>query len=236
MFSWVYNKWQYLFARRQIANDIFYDTDSMELETGDLIFFSTNRWYSRLIRWATACEYSHMGMIIREPRSWLNPNLTEKYYIIESGSEPFPDSDTQLYDVGVQITSLKTVVSYYMKGAGKVYYRRLKTNSDKRIENEQIICETYNTIKNSSYDINPLHWFVGYKKLYCNLYDKCLYTKYRFTNSFFCSSLVCYLYVKMGLISENVAWSIVCPADFNTENRYTLQLIDATLEEYIEIK
>ena len=73
-------------------------------ETGDLLLYNTTKyWYSRAIEWFTSSNYSHVSMVLRRP-TWLDPSLCEEeYYVLESGSECFPDAVSGDFKFGVQV-------------------------------------------------------------------------------------------------------------------------------------
>lgn len=59
------------------------------LETGDIILFRGNSWFSYALEWLGRSYYSHVGMIIKNP-SFIDSALPDGIYILESGWEPFP--------------------------------------------------------------------------------------------------------------------------------------------------
>ena len=82
------------------------------LDTGDIILYDTSWWYSRLIQYFSDGPYSHISIVLKKP-TWLDEKLTEKYYILESGSEKFNDSETGRKIFGVQIVPLDRIIDQY---------------------------------------------------------------------------------------------------------------------------
>ena len=80
-----------------ITSELFLET----CQTGDLLLYNTNVWYSRLIELASNSKYSHISMILRDP-TYIDPKL-KGLYILESCKESIPDSVSGNLTYGVQI-------------------------------------------------------------------------------------------------------------------------------------
>jgi hypothetical protein len=81
------------------------------IQTGDILLFSTNKWYSDVIEIGDECIYSHCGIILRDP-IYIDPSLNG-LYVLESGLEPFPDVIDHKIHFGVQIVPLVFVIEEY---------------------------------------------------------------------------------------------------------------------------
>ena len=87
-----------------------------DLKTGDLIFFTghTQGWlkyFSSLIEYTTHSNYSHIGMIIKDP-TFISPCL-KGIYVWESGWEGDYDPQDNKIKLGVQITPLKEILENF---------------------------------------------------------------------------------------------------------------------------
>jgi hypothetical protein len=174
-----------------------------QLETGDILLFSTNKWYSDVIEVGDECVYSHCGVILRDP-VYLDPSL-QGLYLFESGLEPFPDATDGLIHFGVQIVPLQKVIDEYMLWKeGAIYHRHLNCKRDSKFEDR--IQQAYQTVKNMPYNCNPMDWIEAL--LGFHWFDK------QITTRFWCSALVAYLYVKLELIDQNIDWTLVTPRDW----------------------
>ena len=61
-------------------------------QTGDILLYNSQYWYSRLIEWGSGSKFSHISIILRDP-TFINENLNG-LYILESSYEDIPDSNT----------------------------------------------------------------------------------------------------------------------------------------------
>jgi len=196
-----------------------------ELDTGDIILYQTNFWYSRLIEYFTYSQYSHISIVLKNP-TWLSEDLTEEYYLLESGGEVFNDAITNKKVFGVQVVPFSKVFNEYKnKNYGHLYYRKLKT--DKGIDEIQTkIKEIYKTIQGEPYDVNPSDWIAALNDVNKPL-DKI--GGHQKTNTFWCSALVAYIYASLGFLDENIPWTIICPSDFCCNNK-RLNYINCSLD------
>jgi hypothetical protein len=177
-----------------------------ELETGDLLLFSTDKWYSKIIEKGIHCKFSHVGIVLKNP-TFLNENLNG-YYLLESGRENFDDVIDHMIHFGVEIVPLQNVLDEYKQNnEGNIYYRKLKVD-----RNEQFYLNfklAYDNVKNKPYNKNIFDWLevlFGYK-----LFDK------KITNRFWCSALVSYIYVNLNILSKEIDWSLITPKYFSDE-------------------
>ena len=93
-------------------------------KTGDILLFSTNCWYSKLIEFFTHSKFSHIAIILKDP-IFINPKL-KGLYILESGAEKKPSPEDENKKYGVQITKLEDILnSYDTNNLGNLYYRKL---------------------------------------------------------------------------------------------------------------
>lgn len=174
------------------------------LETGDILLFNGNYFLSHLIEYLTDSIYSHIGIII------INPNFENKIlegiYVLESGYESKPDIENNRIKYGVQLTKLDDIIKNY---DGKLFVRKLICKRNREFYNK--IIQIHSDVHNLPYDLNALDWI----KAYFNVEIGDVKRK----NEFWCSALVCYVYIKLGFLDENIPWTIIRPQDFSSKSR-----------------
>lgn len=177
--------------------------DMDQLQTGDVILFSTNKWYSDLIELGDECVYSHCGMILRDP-VYIDPSLCG-LFLLESGLEPFPDVVDHQIHFGVQIVSLiKVIDEYVIQKEGQVYRRKLNCQRNEELEHN--IKEAYLTVKDKPYNCNPFDWLEALFGFHW--FDR------KITSRFWCSALLAYVFVKVGFLDTSIDWTLVTPRDW----------------------
>ena len=194
--------------------------------TGDLILYNTTKyWYSRLIERFTSSDYSHVSMVLHRP-TWLDPALCEEeYYVLESGSECFPDAVSGNFKFGVQVCPMSKVwAEYASQGYGHLYIRRIRFINENKNENEENtglgleegIKTAYEKVKNCPYDINPCDWIKCYFDESKTLHQiDVLHQHDQKTTSFWCSALVSFVLVMAGFLDKSVPWTVITPHDFS---------------------
>jgi hypothetical protein len=174
-----------------------------ELQTGDVILFSTNKWYSDLIELGDECVFSHCGMILRDP-VYIDPSL-QGLFLLESGLEPFPDAVDHQIHFGVQIVPLiKVIDEYVIQREGQVYRRKL--NCVRNEELEEKIKQAYHVARDKPYNCNPFDWLEAL--LGFHWFDR------KITSRFWCSALVAFMFVKVGFLDSTIDWTLVTPRDW----------------------
>lgn len=180
------------------------------LETGDILLFRGTSFLSRIVEYFGLSDYSHVGMILKNPK-FINPNLEDGIYILESSSNDTPDSEDHKFKLGVQIHLLADVVKQF--STGTVFVRKLNVIRDENFYKK--MDGIHKEIHNKPYDLNPYDWLIAKINL-TNKFNES--DKYRKTNSFWCSALLSYVYCKLGLINEDINWSIISPKEFSSKN------------------
>ena len=202
------------------------DSQIHAFKTGDILLYNTTKyWYSRLIERFTSSDYSHVSMVLHRP-TWLDPSLCEEeYYVLESGSECFPDAVSGEFKFGVQVCPLSKVwAEYASQGYGHLYVRRIRfLNADGNDDEnagptklEDGIKAAYEKTNACPYDLNPCDWIKCYfdeSKSLPQIED----TKQRDqkTTSFWCSALISFVLVVAGFLDKSVPWTIITPYDFS---------------------
>ena len=185
-----------------------------ELETGDIILFSGNYFLSYIVEYFTNSLYSHVGVVLK------NPNLGDArfkgIYLLESGFENTPDPENHRIKKGVQIINLEDKIKNYK---GRIYVRKLHCTRDKKFY-EKII-EIHSTVHNIPYDLNPIDWIKAYYKLDIGNTQK--------ENTYWCSALVSFVYVELGFLDKNIAWTLISPKELSSSSN-ELKFINCKLD------
>lgn len=159
-----------------------------ECKTGDIVLCSGTRWLSYIIEWFFSSPISHVGIVYRDEQ--------DKVFILESK-----------LDTGVVLTPIDEFFKRYTLGDYSAIYTR-KLN----IKRNQFFNDTFKYILkqvvNKKYDTNPNDWI---KILVTNGIEE-----YQKTNEFFCSALVAYCFIKLGILESDLPWSIVSPNLFSS--------------------
>ena len=209
-----------------IVNDIFKsvltELKYSKLQTGDLLFFcDTRHWYNRVIDWATDSSFCHIGIVLRDPV--LTDGEYKGLYVLQSTSPELVDIEDKERKMGVQITKLEDTIANYES----VYIRHLDTVRDDVFNDN--LKRTHSLVHDIPYDFSPRNWIVsGFYHL--GVWD---YKVKRHTDAFWCSALVGFVYVKLGLLPKDFDWSNWAPCDFSG-NKFILTR-DNKLETIVEL-
>ena len=193
--------------------------------TGDILLYNTTKyWYSRLIERFTSSDYSHVSMVLHRP-TWLDPALCEEeYYVLESGSERFPDAVSGELKFGVQVAPLSKVwAEYATQGYGHLYVRRIRflephasATAEKLVNG---IKTAYEKVKACPYDLNPCDWIQCYFDEHKTLEQIESNHNHNHSNqkttSFWCSALITFVLVVAGVLDKTVPWTVITPYDFS---------------------
>jgi hypothetical protein len=187
--------------------------------TGDILLYNTTKyWYSRLIERFTSSDYSHVSMVLHRP-TWLDPSLCEEeYYVLESGSERFPDAVSGEFKFGVQVCPLSKVwAEYATQGYGHLYVRRIRYLDDGAEKLVNGIQAAYARAKACPYDLNPCDWIKCYFDEHKTLeqIEASSHTNNQKTTSFWCSALISFILVVAGVLDKSVPWTVITPYDFS---------------------
>ena len=190
------------------------------LKTGDLILFCGHNTglmslFSSMIRYATHSNYTHVGMIIKDP-IFIDPSL-KGIYVWESGYEGTPDPQDNKTKLGVQITPIEQIIKNF---EGSVVITRKINCNPEHFSNENLK-KVHDIVYGKPYDVNPIDWFQALIKRDINP---------KKTNTFWCSALVGYIYTKCGILDEDTDWSIMRPSDFSIDGENLNFCKDCSLE------
>ncbi len=187
------------------------------LDTGDIILFKGEFWYSKLIEYFGRSQYSHVGFVLRDP-----PFLdTKGLYLLHSSNEAFPDFEDKTTKFGVRIDKLEDIIKYDGKNC-KIYSRHI--NFERTEEFYKNLTDIHSQIHNKPYDIKLQDWIIA--KLLVDGFEIKSLEKWcggQRTNTFWCSALVCYLYFRLGLLHNKfVDWTYICPGEFSKDGNKLL--------------
>lgn len=179
---------------------------TQDLKTGDIILFSGKCALSSLIEYMTDGQWSHVGIVIKNPTYLINKPYQEGLFLYESGEAEMTDIDTGHKLFGVQMVDLRKYVESY---SGTVAYRQLLWDKNPH-ELDNMMRIIYNTTYHKPYDWNPIDLLstILYHKYWVSLKDN------RRVDKFFCSSFVGYIYTQLGLLKPDTEWSQLYPKFF----------------------
>lgn len=180
-----------------------------DLDTGDMILFRGNHVLSKLLECFGRSKYSHVGMILKNPR-YLCPDLEDGLYLLESSSNDTPDVEDHQFKIGVQIHRLEDVLREFPKGS--VYVRYLDVPRNEAFYSK--LSEIHEEIHNKPYDLNPIDWIRAEWNL---VHPLDIDPMYRKTSSFWCSAMLCYVYGRLECLEEEMDWSLIAPKEFSSE-------------------
>jgi hypothetical protein len=180
-----------------------------DLQTGDILLFRGTSWLSWFIEWFGWSRYSHVGIVVKNPK-FLNPDLEDGTYILESSWNNTPDAEDHQMKVGVQLHLLEEVLAEYPKGS--VFVRHITCERNQAFYTK--LADLHKEIHNKPYDSNPWDWLCAKYNMICPLP---LDPAYKTTKRFWCSALVTYLFCHMGIIEPAINWSLISPREFSSE-------------------
>lgn len=172
---------------------------------GDIILFDTrNHWYDSLIKWWTRSKFSHIGIVLRDLEI---EGVKLGTCLLESGSEPFPDTVRGINITGVRISSLADVLAEYDNNkSGFVYYRKAVCD-----RSEAFVAKLTSSIEITyalPYDVLPQDWLRAAFGVHSG--KRC-----ERDNTFWCSALVAYIYDKLGFLPRDCPWTLIEPRQFS---------------------
>lgn len=192
-------------------------------QTGDILLFSTTKWYSKLIEFFTHSPYSHIGIVLRSP-TFIHPSLTG-LYLFESGYEKNPSPEDNHVKYGVQISDLKQILKEYQNGTnGKLFYRKL--NCERNEEFNLKITKAHSISYDKPYDFNIIDWLKAEFNIHCGNEQK--------TSTFWCSAFVAFVYFQLGFLNK-IDWTIVKPSQFSFQNK-SLDFQNCTLDKEVQLQ
>ena len=197
----------------------------MELETGDLLLFHGTSILSTILEYFGRSKYSHIGMIIKNPK-FLNNKLEDGLYVLESSYGYKPDEEDHQIKFGVQLHKLEDIYK-----PNTIYVRKLKNIIRDDIFYEKLK-NIHTIIHNKPYDLHIMDWIMAEENISKPISINPLW---KITNRFWCSALISYVYLRLGWVSD-VNWSLVAPCEFSSKESRGSLLFTCTLDDEIELK
>jgi hypothetical protein len=187
-------------------------------QTGDLLLYSSKKWYSYIIEYLGASHYSHVSMIIRDP-IWINPKL-KGLYIFESGIENTYDVLNDNHILGVQLVKLEEALKYYKNNNnGNIYY--IKNNFERTSNFYDKLKDIIIDNDRKPYDLNVIDWIGARFNLHII---------HRQTFRYFCSALIAYVFTQLELLPSNTDWTIISPTKYSFYENSRLTFINCQLD------
>lgn len=214
-----------------------------KLDTLDIILFKgEDYWFSYVVEYLTWSEFSHIGIVLKSP-TYISPELTG-VYLLESGSENFPDAEDHKRKFGVQISDLTEILDNY---TGKVYYRKLSKIPFYESFNSLLDLEYGYDDKQSEQEEFNKKLAQIYKDVYDKPYDDLIFDLLRTEvqlevgdcrndKRFFCSALTAYVYARLELLPTNIDWSLVMPKHFGEHQKVEKELRGTSLGPLVTIR
>ena len=192
------------------------------LETGDLLLFHGEGWISTLLEYIGHSKYSHVGMIVRNPK-FLNPSLEDGLYVLDSSWGCGPDSEDHQLKFGVQLHKLSDILALYPTHT--IYSRHVTAvRDDAFYEKFKAIHEV---IHNKPYNLSLYDWIHAKENL-DHPYSVSILWKH--TERFWCSALASYVYYKLGWASD-LNWDLVAPREFSSKEATGQVVFTCTLSD-----
>lgn len=190
------------------------------LNSGDLILFHTDvGCVGKTIQYFTDSKFCHIGMILKNP-TFIDEKL-KGFYLLESSYEPIPDYEDGKIKYGVQIQLLDNIIEEY--GSKNCYIRKIKFKNNISFDKKKFR-EVYDLIYDKPYDLNPIDWIQAECKLKNRINGEN-------TKSFWCSSLMGFIFNKMEWMEHSEDWSLLSPNDWTYYNRNKIKLINCELSK-----
>lgn len=183
-----------------------------DLDTGDIILFipakKSHHGFMQMFDWliqnGTGSPYTHVGFVLKDP-IFIHPSL-KGLYLWESGYEGTPDPQDGEVKLGVQITPLHQCANSFQ---GDLYVRRM-TSGRSNITPE-ILRDIHDVVYHKPYDTFPKDWVEALLRVDDDPQK---------TDRFWCSALVSYILVRLGMLDKDLDWSIIRPSDLSSNSDF----------------
>ena len=169
------------------------------MQTGDLLLFRGNAFYSRLIEYFSGSRYSHAAIFVQNPQR-IGVELPNGDYVLHSSYGKSAETGEVVY--GVHLERLEDVMAVYPEGAVDV---RL-VHAERSLYFYKKLAEVHAKVRHIPYGTRLYDWLCAI--LGRELPEVSVW--YCDTHRFWCSSLVAYVYSELGWASD-VNWTVVSP-------------------------
>ena len=92
--------------------------------------------------------------------------------------------------------------------SGNIYVRKLHCNRDQDFYNK--INQIHSDVHNLPYDLNIFDWIKAKFDIEIGFTQK--------KNTFWCSALVSYFYVKLGFLNKSIPWTLISPQELSSSS------------------
>jgi hypothetical protein len=184
------------------------------LHTGDLILFSGEEIESEMIQMGTDSKYTHVAMVaVVDELHQLN-GLKPNTYLLETIAYQYDIKDEEREKTGTHGVQLTLAKDRFANYHGNIYCRKLDINRDRAFWEK--FNHIYDLIRGTPFNENPGDWILTgfFPELHRqNTPDK-----------FFCSALMGFMFVNLGIFHSYYNWSNLRPKDFGEEvgNRFPI--------------
>jgi hypothetical protein len=183
------------------------------VKTGDLLLcddLAYGSWglFSWLIKFVTKSDFSHVGMIVKDPDFTETP--LKGTFVWTSGISNVPDPEDKTKKFGVQFIPFDHFIQTY---GGKIFLRKIEFEHAEEyysIFDTNKLKQIHQVVYDKPYDVVITDWIEALCKKDPNPQK---------TSRFFCSALIGYIYTKLNLLDNNTDWSIISPSFFSSENK-----------------
>jgi hypothetical protein len=202
--------------------------NEIQLETGDIILFRGSGIIATFLEYFGKSKYSHVGIILKNPK-FLNDKLEDGIYILESSYNNTPDAEDNKLKLGVQIHRLDDVLPEF--GKNSAYIRKVNCVRDQQFYEK--LSNIHKEIHNKPYDLNVFDWISAKYNLNNEISPTPLY---KHTREFWCSALVSYIFYELGMIKQDINWTLIAPREFSSvEGKYITFLCDIEQEKLLYV-
>jgi hypothetical protein len=186
-----------------------------DLKTGDCILCHGTSTVNCLIQTCSSSQFSHAAVILRDP-FYIDQQL-QGIYILESTFSTSLDPTDKKIHLGVQLQPLEVLLNNY--DYKDLTVRQLKVEI---LNINDKILQAYNDLKNKPYNFDPVDW-LGAKIILSNgfqvenqpWFKKIFGPSQKQTESFWCSAMVAYFYVSLGVLDKDCSFAILAPEHFS---------------------
>lgn len=204
-----------------------------QIKPFDVIVFKSNSVYSDLISIVEKLfigdgNWTHLGVVLDSNILKFKNSKPNTLYLLEStmSNNEYPEAESRLGEIGVQIRELKSVVSEYLKDKSRIGWCKLLQNpvdrfdietdeiyNDRMAQLNKVVQNFYDSKKNKMYDFNPLALF---KSILSCIPNPCSQNE-----MYFCSELVTKLYQDCDILDDTIDPETITPIEL-IEDPYNL--------------
>ena len=188
------------------------------LKSGDCILCHGRNLLDCMIQKCTSSWVCHVLVVLKDPY-YIDKQL-QGLYILESSLESEPDIEDGKIHLGVQLQPIEVLLNDYRYS--DLIVRQLQY--DVPNINDKIL-QAYRDVRNKPYNIDPVDWLAakivfdeGFRIENQSWFKKCFGDSTKQTESFWCSAMVAYFYVILGLLDRDCSFAILAPEHFRSKH------------------